>query len=529
MIDDTREDPVCRVTPAQLASSIDKISKHTTSRHLAQSWARRLRFLTFDDDAASEIVPTVSHEKRLLCGGCESGQRIPPGHHCYSHEQSLRTANLESETIAATANACRHITHLACSYCRTIPLFPTRKKATRFRIRRVVQKDADMGMGTFDPKSYREFPCGHFVAVSYCWSSQPPASDSDGDVDAGPYMVVEEDGSVREARASKHTIDRAVAFAAQNGYRMIWIDQECIPQDDPAEKEVGIQAMDIVYLSAHITIGLFETTLEQRHMDALFGTTTARHVAEALSLVPRGKLPAARRQPQVLEFGNVAETLELVVGDRWNTRAWILQEAFASAGSIVMLLPKSNRVRVHDFGLLCHEKAPSSEICVDFHVLFTCLKLAANIIERARPDGNTLAQTLHKVSWLHPEFPRVSMVEWSIGGSKQRDTCSAATALAFLRYRENTVVSDRLAIIANMCGYEKRLDTVGLGNSGNVSSLAVCVLALSIMNGDFSLLTPELHYRELCAPLPAEAGDGTGASTFCNVALPNNPTPAQRY
>jgi len=342
-------------------------------------------------------------------------------------------------------------------------------------------------------------------------------------------MVVEEDGSVREMRASKHTIDRAVAFAAQNGYRMIWIDQECIPQDDPTEKEVGIQAMDIVYLGAHITIGLFETTLAQRHLETLFGPTTARHVGEALSLVPRGKPPATPRHPQTLEFQNVAETLELVVGDRWNTRAWILQEAFASAGSIVMLLPKSSRVRSHDFGLLCHEKSPPSEICVDFYILFTCLKLAAGLIERARPDERTLSETLHKGSWLHPEFPKTSIVEWSIGGSKQRDTCSAAMALAFLRYRENTVVSDRLAIIANMCGYEKRLDTMGLEKSGNVSSLAVCVLALSIMNGDFSLLTPELHYHELCAPLPAATEDDTGTSTLCKAALPNSHIRGQRY
>jgi len=504
MIDDTREDPACSITGAQLSASIEEISKHTTSRVLAKAWARRLRFLTFDDGPEVATVGANADGRKLLCGRCESGYRIPPGHYCDSHrprKQVLKglgrggaeiTATEETATASIKPNACQHIAQLTCHYCEHIPLFPSRKKATRFRIRRVVQKDADMGMDTFHPPSYQEFPCGHFVAASYCWSSQAPSTGG-SDIESEPYIVVEEDGTVREIRATKSTIDRAVSFAAQNGYRMIWIDQECIPQDNVEEQQIGIQAMDIVYLSAHITIGLFQATLKQRHLEALIGGAFEDQIAQALSLGSRGK--PTRAPPQKIRSDHLTEALELVVNDRWNSRAWILQEAFASAGNMVILFPKERNIQTNEFRLICHEVAPSSEICIDFQILHVSLKVAAGLIRTAETDPNpALLDTLHRSQWLHPEFPKNGpLVEFSIGGSKVRETCSASMALAFLRHRQNSIVADRLVIIANMCGYERRLNIGELGQNKAIKSLAVCVLTLSIINGDFSLLTPELH------------------------------------
>lgn len=74
---------------------------------------------------------------------------------------------------------------------------------------------------------------------------------------------------------------------------------------------------------------------------------------------------------------------------------------------------------------------------------------------------------------------------------KPRRTCSAATALRYLQVRQLERTEDKLAIVANMCDYPLRLDTTKLGKED--IGLGVCLLALSMSNGDFSLFILELY------------------------------------
>ncbi len=90
--------------------------------------------------------------------------------------------------------------------------------------------------------------CCHYVAVSYCWPV-PEKDDQEGNREAGSYKVRDLDGTVRLSRALDNVLDRAVEFANVRGIRMIWIDQECLPQpkeDSPqehkTEQELGVQS-----------------------------------------------------------------------------------------------------------------------------------------------------------------------------------------------------------------------------------------------------------------------------------------------
>lgn len=84
------------------------------------------------------------------------------------------------------------------------------------------------------------------------------------------------------------------------------------------------------------------------------------------------------------------------------------------------------------------------------------------------------------------------MFSFWIGNDKPRRTCNASVALSFLKHRDNDGVADRRAILANLCGYSLRLNTVELERSQ--SRLSVCTFALNIANGDFSLLSPESYH-----------------------------------
>ncbi|KAL8792551.1 MAG: hypothetical protein Q9195_004850 [Heterodermia aff. obscurata] len=88
--------------------------------------------------------------------------------------------------------------------------------------------------------------------------------------------------------------------------------------------------------------------------------------------------------------------------------------------------------------------------------------------------------------------------DWDSGGLKKhsshRQICNAAEALTFLDDRFNSVFSDRLVILANLCGYECRTDPKVL--KASESSFTTCALTLAILNGDMSLLGGYTHEKE---------------------------------
>lgn len=207
----------------EFSSKIDEILQHKMHRTKAAQWAKNLRFLTFAGDEGPTDPETQEGSDppkglhRGQCARCEPRVRPPVEHNCATHTQFESNISAYGKRAKEHNNPCTHVESRSCEECRHIPLFPNRGKATKFRIRRLKPKDtrlSELGI------------CSHFVAVSYCWSSL--SSQISGEPNAGSeqYQVLEEDMKTkRPIRAPKDTIDRAVSFAAQNGFRMIWIDQ----------------------------------------------------------------------------------------------------------------------------------------------------------------------------------------------------------------------------------------------------------------------------------------------------------------
>ncbi|RSL64479.1 hypothetical protein CEP54_004704 [Fusarium duplospermum] len=382
MFDDTREllpgesrDEAESNTRYKLRENVATIIDQRMTRVHTSSWADSLRFLTFDDGHDDEPHET-NQETPLLgqCQPCQDRLPLPAGHVCEKHLSLTSTTKIENREaeLHKYANPCVHVREHSCKTCQNVPLFPNEGKITKFRIRRVNK-----------PGSNEVSRCDHFVAVSYCWSA---ATANRSDDEEGPYKVVEEDGSVRDMRAAKSTIDRVVTFARENGFRMIWIDQECIEQENPEQQELAIQAMDNVYLRAHTSIGLFN-----------------------------GRGPADGTTQQG---------------------------------------PQDEKT---DLGL-----------------------------------------TLKRIECFHPEEPEKATTMFG-GNNKPRRTCSAAVALTYLKLRGLLRVPDKLAILANMCDYHVRFNTIELEKTQD--SLSACVLALSVINNDFSLLVPELYRAPSNMPL----------------------------
>ena len=90
-----------------------------------------------------------------------------------------------------------------------------------------------------------------------------------------------------------------------------------------------------------------------------------------------------------------------------------------------------------------------------------------------------------------------------------RQLCNAAQALKDLDRRKNSVFSDRLAILANLCNYEKGFGTMAIELGGY--GFSTYVLTVAILKGDTSLLR---GYHGACQPIHVPFNNAVRSSSF---------------
>jgi hypothetical protein len=464
---------------------IARLSKYKFERVQAMDWAmHNMKYLVYDDTD-------------IKINGYDSddnnNQRMP-------YDDNEGQAEASSSKKSAAESPCR--------ICPTYPEFPHSWKTRKFR---VVNPTLDHG-----EDGHPVDLCQHYVAVSYCWPPQ--------DVEPGPrsYQVRDLNGQVRPSRALDDVLDRAVDVANTCGLRMIWIDQECLPQPtdessqaDKSEQGLGIQAMDVVYNRAVVTAGMLDVMVdEQAQLDAL----------RELMFFDETRIPELIDAEFCYYIFDILHRTSL---DRWYTRAWVLQESLCAGDKLVLTFRRRNNLlfpskfRLGDE----HERVTrpyhslddkprqltSNVACVPLRKLWCMIdamkyslsgdfiRLSSQIARFRSPRPYNLPNLqaiIEAADSLHPRFVKGNTLSqvfkvYGPGTYGQRPIINAAGALTLLKYRQCRFDSDRLAIIANMCDYDFRLDTRAVEQ--NCGSLREAVLSLALNNGDTSLLVPEVY------------------------------------
>jgi Heterokaryon incompatibility protein (HET) len=491
LVDDTRVASIGTYGPA-LARDLTKISQLRLNRYSAVAWAQDLRFLVVDD---GESV-TPSQDSTEFGEETKSGGGI----------ETTDTSNQGSRVDAGPDNNF-NVTVIgredtdSCETCQRYPVFSRRRPSTKYRIIQFPRHALKRG----------DTLCNHYVAISYCWQSDPAGAAR---ARKGSYRVIVEEAngvtSERTNKAPDEIIDRAVEFANHIGTHLIWIDQECLPQDGSQEQELGIQAMDVVYQRAHWSAGLYQSRVSsQCELDA---------VASILDWGRQNRSTRTLRFPldSDLDMGlfmkSLIDFLDMFCSDAWNQRAWILQELFSSSHHMTTVI-RLHTPFVYRGSLELQEQAAAETLKmtgseVDAFISASREFLAAGL-SRARSlspkdQGGEAFQRAHRIiKALETLRPEIAMAGnkyaylYTVGKSSfgPRHRCNAAVALSYLRNRDNHRPADRLAIVANLCDYEIRLDTIAVEKS--FRSLAVCLFTLAFVNGDLSLLVPEVYQLAL--------------------------------
>ncbi|KAI1473433.1 hypothetical protein K445DRAFT_144347 [Daldinia sp. EC12] len=315
-----------------------------------------------------------------------------------------------------------------------------------------------------------------YVAVSYTWkaSKEEEAEEEAGKGTARSYLV-ESRNAGEPAQPSKvrpMIWERTLNYAEYARCRNIWIDNECIDQENEAEKEAAIQSMHLVYSLSKWSIALLTRRVN-----------TAEELELLFNLMCNEVSP--EDEPAVLDL------LDDITSDLWWTRAWTFQEDYRSSTRMMLLIPHHRnlegrkRATMPDLGdIMIDEivgeigiqsaafREQATKFCLSYREISDNPDVCNRIIKRATKYNVLLKDKSSTYSASRSMSPIILSDILSRGIKNE---------------------SDRLAIMANCCEYGTRIDTNSLNSDG--SSLSLSILAQYLLNGEIIENDPERPTR----------------------------------
>lgn len=354
--------------------------------------------------------------------------------------------------------------------------------------------------------------CNHHVAVSYCWSRGAKGRESSqsvrllrplkkqrldqtplGNVEKAPYDIMTSNG-MRKGRVPRDVMDRALRYAANKGLSFIWIDQECIEQDNPVEKELAIQSMHLVYRRSEYPLGLLTARLlHQQHIEAL--KFAVRYSYEELVLHDADpETPESRLMPNLTAIESFirsfAEVLKIMARDRWLTRGWIMQEMVLAGEKMVFSLLCEPCLVKPDWG-----GDVEGELHLTLDQLVPIFDDVLSSDAKAREFDKIIVGMKGRQSIgyaFHASYRKLRHITLGTNADGNHNmwgnyrVCNPLAAVLFLEGRTNSRYGDRIAIVANLCDYAVRLNTTELDELG--FGYSTCLFAMMLLNGDITYM-----------------------------------------
>ena len=300
-----------------------------------------------------------------------------------------------------------------------------------------------------------------FVAIS--WAQKPSAYENPV---WGKYSLISP-RLRREERLNVRNVvfDRIVKYLEFAEIDIFWIDRICIDQNDEERKARAMNSMDLVYRNATKALGLLTTPIRTKKGLRL------------IELLLSGQLCREQKGSCYVFQGNIfyydiirlIQILHDLTNDPWWTRAWVFQEEYLSGLQMDLLIPIAPAV---------HRNSHPSFIPGELRVGACDLRKHATVFLLAYKN----------TSWVRYQascdriLGIIGKYNILLPGPSNGLVCMSARILADIGKRDITEPWDVLAITANACGYDRRLDKDPLMRVKK--SLSLCLLALLLLNGE---------------------------------------------
>jgi hypothetical protein len=305
-------------------------------------------------------------------------------------------------------------------------------------------------------------PDQEYISVSYTWAHSQKIDESSPLPNYRIRDRATPDAPSRPIKCPPLVFHRAIGFARARNCPYVWIDQECIYQDDAEDKERHLQVMHKIYKESRWTVAILSNEMPDTMLSALSLVTHKVHQKW-------NGMPQLQNWPADVDISPLfrdfvkdsAKALASILSDRWFRRAWTFHEKHC-ASACVLLAPVNHRGDAA-------AQLPLDWIGNDVCFSFRSVRDMANL--------RTVLQPLDHEPWpLQYRFGLAPFL-YEIDPSKP-----TAYGLLFevMERCDNLVCSDRLTILANVCSYRYKLNSTILNDAKY--SYSTCILALIMAN-----------------------------------------------
>ncbi|KAI0432156.1 heterokaryon incompatibility protein-domain-containing protein [Xylaria sp. FL1042] len=322
-----------------------------------------------------------------------------------------------------------------------------------------------------DPERGREY-----VAVSYTWEFSEEEEEQESCRSFGGYFIESrKTGELAQPSNVRDVVwERVLRYAEHVKCETIWIDRECVDQDNAKEKETAIQNMHLVYSLSRRPIALLTHVIQTAEeldliVSLLFGDLKEEHESAALDL------------------------LREITSDLWWQRAWTFQEDYRASTRMTLLIPHTSNLEHRKQTTRDISNRPllgtlPGEICIKSTEFRRC---ATQFCLRYRQKYPETEAICNKILTTAGKYNILLQDDHSPNTYTSFSRSMTPTILTDISQRGILAESDRLAIVANCCGFTIRLDTAALNKRS--SSLSLSMLALCLLNGEILENHPQRH------------------------------------
>jgi hypothetical protein len=313
-----------------------------------------------------------------------------------------------------------------------------------------------------------------YVAVSYSCEHMPEYESDDSD---GGYHIKQHpwDQSPKPNRTRRLVIQRALRYANRVGSPHIWVDQDCIDQEDIDKKRVAMDSMDIVYSRSEHPVGLMATIINtEGEICALRSLLDSELASE--------KDVTIRCDGQMIE--QMMNLLERFSRDRWWSRAWIFQEEYLAGTSMNILIrhrPELEQVKRENFKVMDDDENELENNHIEEEICFAAAKFRKEATIFLLALRESPFQDWQEKSKDLLEFFNKYNVLYRLTASACRKAMSFKV-IADIHMRGFGQKYDLLPIAANSCDYATRFHTEEMIKSPY--SVNLCTLAMIVLNGE---------------------------------------------
>lgn len=289
--------------------------------------------------------------------------------------------------------------------------------------------------------------------ISYSWHR--PANERE---EAGSCLIEDDAGWSRRSEVRYPVWRRAADYMRNEEVEYLWIDKECIAQEDREAKAKAISEMDWLYHHGTHPFGLLTCTIKEE---------IELHLLAQILLGENFSL----KEGNTAEAWPAIQLLSEITSDIWWNRAWIYQENYHGGNRINLLMPYERELETL--------KAKHSDLFGDLKG-----ELVINSIRFSKALTNlcSVFNRSNPPEWQAEVASQITSRAGRYSALLERRSSMSPTIIADVGKRDVTNHPDRLPISANCCSYNIRLDSDKLDKKRH--SLSVAILALFLLNGE---------------------------------------------